>query len=327
MVKQVALIGMGCITGLASIGQNLVPNGSFEEYTECPEFISSVYLTGWENLHTNSADYFNACNTTVAGVPLNQFGYQFAAEGQAYVGMATTSNSSGVYREIVGIQLMEPMLPGMPVCLSFKTAMGGFGSWPGNSTAYSSKGLGLKFFMAFPTDWEAYLYPNTAALHIDYVPVDTALWYHVSGTYIPDSAYSFVAVGNFFADSLSEETLIDSTGYGTALLAYGFVDDIRVSFDLEYCDLGASIDEVPNGYRIYPNPCTEVVWIESGALGSDFIRYQLVDLGGRQLQVGKLDSTPLKSLHLGDLCDGTYFLRLFDGTGMVQSFQLVHLSP
>lgn len=319
----IGLISFGCCVR----AQNLVPNGSFEEYTECPQFISSVFLTGWQNLHTNSADYFNACNTTVAGVPLNQFGYQFAADGQAYVGMATTSNSSGTYREIVGIQLTELLQPGVPVCLSFKTAMGGFGSWPGNSTAYSSKGLGLKFFTQFPTDWETYLYPNAAALHIDYVPTDTALWYHVSGTYVPDSAYSFIAVGNFFDDALSEKTLIDLTGYGTAPLAYGFVDDVRASFDMTYCDMGATIEEIANRYRIYPTPCTDVVWIEGGDVGRGLNGYQLFDLWGRCLQAGILPSGPVKPFHMIHLRSGTYVLQLLDGTGIVQSLPLVHVSP
>jgi hypothetical protein len=56
-----------------AVAQNLVPNGSFEEYTICPDFSGYVqYATGWENLHTNSADYFNRCQTNlIVGVPFN----------------------------------------------------------------------------------------------------------------------------------------------------------------------------------------------------------------------------------------------------------------
>ena len=119
-------------------------------------------------MHTNSADYFNSCNGgSVVGVPFNQFGYQAAAEGVGYMGMATSSPRGGPwYRELVGIELSQPLIPGVPVCLSFKTAMGGFGSWSGNSSPYSCKGIGLQFFLEYPTDWSTYLYPNTAALNL-----------------------------------------------------------------------------------------------------------------------------------------------------------------
>jgi hypothetical protein len=325
--KHITLLIAVLANAVLGLAQNLVPNGSFEEYTACPEFISSVFLTGWENLHTNSADYFNACNTTVAGVPLNQFGYQYAADGQAYVGMATTSNASGTYREIVGIQLTEPLQPGVPVCLSFKTAMGGFGSWPGNSTSYSSKGLGLQFFTEFPSDWGTYLYPNTAALHIEYVPTDTAIWYHVTGTYVPDSSYSYIAVGNFFADSLSERTLIDSTGFGTAFLAYAFVDDVRASFDLGYCELGVSIKETMDRYRIFPNPCGDRVWVERGSYIPGQVRYELFDLEGRRLLGGVLNDAGRGVIELGQLAFGTYLLKLADSAGFGQCLPLVHVSP
>lgn len=204
--------------------RNLVPNGSFEEYSNCPEsFGYAQYATGWLNLHTNSADYFNRCQeNTVAGVPFNTCGHQEPADADAYIGMATTFPGLDWYREIVSIQLVEPLQADVPVCLSFRMAVGGFGTWDGNSAIYTSKGVGLRFFQQFPTDWSAYLYPNSAALHMDMVPTDTAIWYLVSGEYVPDSNYTYLAIGNFFADSLSSIADLDPSGFGAWGVSYAF---------------------------------------------------------------------------------------------------------
>lgn len=302
-------------------GQNLVPNGSFEQYTTCPQFISSVYLTGWENLHTSSADYFNACNQNgVADVPFNEFGYQEAADGQAYVGMATTALGGGPwYREIVGIELSQALQPGVPVCLSFQTALGGFGRVPWNSTAYSSKGLGLMFFTTFPADWSTYLYPNTAALHLDYVPMDTALWYSVTGVYVPDSAYTYIAVGNFFADSLSEHTLIDSTGYGQFGVAYAFVDDVRVSFDLNYCTLAGPQVLDKNPIEAFPVPCGDILNIERPSSFQGLVSYVILDACGRAVRDGGLEVSSTATVPLSGLDAGFYRICLIaDGGGRAE---------
>ena len=119
-MKRVAAISVALTSVLLSAGQNLVPNGSFEEYTSCPELISSVFLTGWTNLHTTSADYFNACNLNgVADVPLNQFGYQYASDGQAYVGLATTGGGGfhGIARSLVWNSLNRCNLASRSACL------------------------------------------------------------------------------------------------------------------------------------------------------------------------------------------------------------------
>ncbi len=312
--------------------QNLVPNGSFEQYDTCPPYFGRAqYAIGWMNLHTHSADYFNACNTNgVVDVPYNQFGFQFAADGQAYVGMATTAPGGGAwYREIVGIELTEPLVVGVPVCLSFQTAMGGFGNWPGNSTIYSSKGLGLEFFVEFPADWHSYLYPNSAALSIDEVPTDTALWYYVSGMYIPDSAYRYIAVGNFFADSLSQITLIDSTGYGIFDVAYAFVDDVRASFDLSYCTSGIQAEGLdPRVVLPYPMPCGSLLNLAFEQAVPGVLHYAFTDGIGRVVLTGGcVPEGTHAALPTADLPTGFFALHLTDGSGPYRAIPVVHVSP
>lgn len=311
--------------------QNLVPNGSFEVRDSCPTYNGYVqYAAGWQNLHTHSADYFNECSASnIVDVPGNQFGYQNAADGQAYVGMATTSfGGAPWYREIVGIQLVEALQPGVPVCLSFQTAMGGFGNYHGNSTMYSSKGLGLKFFTEFPADWYSYLYPNDAALHIDEVPTDTSVWYYVSGLYTPDSAYQFVAIGNFYADSLSARTLIDSSGFGTWDIAYAFVDDVRASFDLSYCVTVVPKELKPGKLEVYPNPCANTLTISLKYPVTGILHVSILDPLGQMVRDASCRANQGRAtLNMEALPVGFFILRLSDGDGAYRAVQFVHVSP
>lgn len=249
-----------CVARVAQ-AQNLVPNGSFEEYTSCPDYFSQWNrVVDWISPYTTSADYFNACaGGDICNVPLNQFGNQFAFDGNAYMGIATCDASgSPMYREIIATELTEALQVGVPVCVSFRTTCGGYGSAGGNSAAWKGRGPGAQFFVDLPSDWSSYLYPNTAAVYMDTVLSDTAAWVLVSGTYVPDSAYRFIAIGNFFADSLSWVTPLPDGG--GAPVAYAFVDDVRVSPDLSYCG-GVGLLDHGSAIHVHAtsNPFTDVL--------------------------------------------------------------------
>lgn len=332
MMTKWTLSCIGWLTVAISHGQNLVPNGGFEQHDTCssPDVGYGMFPTGWLNLHTQSADYFNVCNTGgVLDVPFSQFGYQFPYEGDAYVGMATAFPGLDWYREIVGIGLSESLQPGVPVCMSFKVAVGGFGSWSGNSSFRTSKGVGLKFFTQLPTDWYSYLFPNSAALFLDEVPTDTAVWYAVSGTYVPDSAYSFVVVCNFFADSLSEVSVLDSTGFGSFEASYAFVDDVRVSFVLDFCTQEVTVPEVANHQPVaYPLPCTDMLHIRLPQGVEEQFRYSIWDMAGRVVLQGQpAIGAGVVLIATQDLPNGTYVLQLSTTHGSWSPISVVHVSP
>lgn len=50
-----------------SVGaQNLVPNGDFEDYTQCPDYVSQIdRAVGWFRPTEGTSDYLHAC----LGVP------------------------------------------------------------------------------------------------------------------------------------------------------------------------------------------------------------------------------------------------------------------
>jgi len=309
--------------------QNLVPNGSFEDYTDCPPYFGfASNATGWQNLYTQSADYFNACHISgVVGVPLNQFGDQYPAHGNAYMGMATYAYNQPEYREMVGIQLIEPLQVGEPICLAFKLAVGGFGTSVGNSAGYTCKGIGMKFFTELPTAQYIYDYPNSAALYLDEVPTDTAVWYQVEGSYVPDSAYTYVVVGNFFSESLIQPTIQDSLGINATDWAYAFIDDVRASIDLNYCSLELGLENArEQPPLVHPNPFSQDVFITSSTSAWLPTTFTCFDLTGRIVAEGRVDQAGQQGhITLPDLPTGTYLLQLVlrDGTLLTKRVQCV----
>lgn len=319
------------LLGNVSQAQNLVSNGSFEEYVMCPTGWGQwTQVVDWISPYTTSADYFNACiGNSIAGVPYNQFGYQYAAHGQAYMGLATYQDGTPYYREMIATELNQPLQIGAPICLSFKMAVGGFGSWNGNSAIYTNKGVGMKFFTELPSDWWSYLYPNSAALHLDVVPTDTSAWYTVSGQYVPDSAYTWLVVANFFEDELTEPTLLDKSGFGNFLTAYAFIDDVRASTDLSYCDagmgLGSALLPVLNAT---PNPFDEYLDIRIPEGIGHRVEIELLNSLG-QCVISLRDQISLTSirLHIPAVPTGLYLLVANGSDGKVMSQALVHSSP
>jgi gliding motility-associated-like protein len=79
---------------------NLVPNGSFEEYNNCPDYANGFYIEAckfWTNPTLGTSDYFNSCSTEQDGsgnylfsVPENYIGFQQARTGDAYTGFSFT---------------------------------------------------------------------------------------------------------------------------------------------------------------------------------------------------------------------------------------------
>lgn len=329
--KHIALLIAMLANVVLGVAQNLVPNGSFEEYTACPpSFGYAQYATGWQNLHTNSADYFNRCDTgLVAGVPFNTCGYQEPADGDAYVGLISAFPGLPTYREIVGTELLEPLVPGVPVCISFKVSVGGFGSWNGNSAVYTAKGVGVQFFTEFPLNWSSFLFPNNSPAYLDVVPIDTSFWYEVNATYVPDSAYTHIAIGNFFSDSLSVISPLDSS-YGILFASYAFIDDVVL-----FTNSGPCVINNMNGSNSY-NVELRDVCLEKLIDDKIILKYtskgkliwDLFDINGRLIATGN-QSVGVSEFSISTLglAKGTYLLRAYDDEGMFRPLRFFSGSP
>ena len=189
-------------------------------------------------------------------------------------------------------------------------------------------GAGLRFTMTpylQDTGWEPL--PNYAAAFMSVPPTDTSMWYQVSGVYVPDSAYQFVVLGNFFADTLL--TLVDINPNGTFQAVYVYYDDVCVSYSAGDCGVDTGVSEPwgEKGMRAYPNPFTDGCKVLFDESHSETLHLELVDLSGRPVWHGKLlsgqHSMEVLSPHLED---GVFYLRAISTKGAFPPIVLIHVS-
>jgi len=194
-MKRLLLVATSLLPALI-FAQNYVPNYSFETYVQCPNFYNQVsYCTGWFPSWNNNnpqyhTEYLNACGTSPFSVPANAWGNQQAATGQGYMATCTGAPSVMVdYRENIYTQLIAPLTVGQLYYVSFKI------SFTENSQ-YATNNVGAKFSTvpSFPIN-------NSCQLAEPTVITDTQNWTTISGTFVADSAYGYICIGNFMTDA------------------------------------------------------------------------------------------------------------------------------
>lgn len=209
-------------------GQNLVPNSSFEIYTNCPTISWSIpYLQAW-NIppnHIGSTDYLNSCDSTFTlGVPQSIGGYQYARTGNGYIGqyIGHIYLSPAVYREYLQVRLTQPLLAGVTY------RVGAYLSLGDNSYFYSDQ---YGFYLSDSA------VGSDPVLH--YIPVvpqvessgtyfqNDSQWTFIGGEFEATGGEEYLTIGNFRHDSLTGAI---PTGFTGNILGgtYVFIDDVVV---------------------------------------------------------------------------------------------------
>jgi hypothetical protein len=244
---------------------NLVPNPSFEDTVACPNNQGQAsYAIGW--YETGSADYFNICSVNANfSVPYNWGGYQQPASGNAYCALSIYADREYCpnCREYIGTNLNSPLLIGTKYFVSFKVNLSLMNSLQVNCASNNQGAL-------FSTQQLNISNP----LPITYNPqinsanriTDTVNWVRISGSFVADSVYAYILLGNFFQDA-STDTLIMN---GSNLCdAYYFIDDICVSTDslfaAHYSYIGLGLINIEKSVRIFPNPTTSYALVQNNS--------------------------------------------------------------
>jgi hypothetical protein len=315
------LFALVCATAMQA--QNLVPNPSFEEYDTCPTNISQIdYAVGWTSL-SGSSDYFNACADDSMGVPSNLAGYQQAATGQAYAGVATFLVGIPYYRENIWTQLTTPMIVGSIYYLSMKASPGGFSSDENDSPRWASSGIGLRL-STIPLA-EGLYQDNHPLMSLDQVLQDTAVWTTISSTFVADSAYQYVLIGCFWEDSYLDTVLIDPSADTDG--AYAFIDDVCISDQFGVCDIAAGIEDrvvTPKSVAIHEQNGRLIIHVS----GSQNLPAELhiMDSAGRVRCNASLVFND-GSIDISSFPSGFYILSATTPSGRLRPVSFVHLTP
>jgi hypothetical protein len=281
-------------------GQNWVPNPSFEIYDTCPNSWAQVsYALGWDGVSI-SPDYYNTCSSTSSITPpFTGFGYQQPHTGNAFVGISTFDKYVSNAREIISTHLTSALQVGVKYFFAFYVNLGGVYTLGSNKT-------GLLFSTTPYSMQSPPPIKNFAHYYTNLIITDTLDWVKLSGSFVADSAYEYLMIGNFFTDINT-----DTIGIGPSIFninSYYFIDDVCLSNDSMYVDSWTSLENLNQNDRIkiYPNPTSDLVYLKTI---TSIKEIALINNIGEIISLVKLDNKNSYTLSVADIPAGTYFLR------------------
>jgi hypothetical protein len=279
---------------------NLVPNPSFEIYDTCPNTLSQISrAVGWHSARP-SPDYFNSCTSSSSQnwVPVNFIGHQNPASGSAYAGFSARYGGVSTGRELVGASLTNPLQIGTKYYLSFKVSKA-------DIIDCSVNKLGALFSTVDYTDNNNAPICNCAQIYSDSIITDTVSWTRIKGSFIADSNYSYINIGNFFTDAAS-----DSVTQSPTCNAYYYLDDICVSTDSLYTagwqwTTGVNNFSNEENILLFPNPSTDgFMYLNKNLTNENVVIY---DMLGNNIKSFLINGN---KIDLTDLQNGIYFIQI-----------------
>lgn len=301
---------LGCLLFVvghfASAQYNLVQNHSFEEADSCLAGLAfTPGPTHWF-VAGGSPDHMMRCVPAGSSnaVPWNLFTYQEPQDGDAYLGLYTRSNPYWMEHAIS--QLSESMVVGDAYDVSFyaNAGFGGNANYPLIWLATNKIGV---LFTTQPRYWvdgdPLPIPPNYAHVYHPEIISDTVGWTHVSETFVADSAYQYLIIGNHFDNANTDTLHLGTPGSTVAWFprAYTLVDNVSVSRNTTGIAEGSMV-----GIRMYPNPAVDELSISHLPMGSMLTIHDA--LGRRIWESGITDG--VKTLDVASWARGTYVLRV-----------------
>ncbi len=299
--------------------QNLVPNGSFEEYVDCPTALDMLgtHCVGWFSSR-GTCDYFNGCKSTWGvSVPANVAGYQESLSGGAYAGFVSTDVPELSYREQMSTELTQPLTIGLTYYFSMHVSNGQVLE---QSTNKAANGQGAYFTTIKhssiwdddPIDNPSPILNNPPIINLDVVN-DSTNWVQIKGSFIADSAYTYVVIGAFLDEKNIQAVNVTGEGpFENNGEAYYYVDEVRLSVDSMYAwqSLPTHIPhQLLSEFSIYPNPVTDILTI---TMERKIKSIQIIDLNGSVVSDHSDNYQKQIVIDVNQLPIGLYFIKITD---------------
>ncbi len=289
---------------------NMVRNGGFEEYYDCPYGYDLIKMAKhWSSIDTaytsathpylgNPAcapTYANICGTNAnAQIPNNTIFYQGTHSGNGMISSVMFANDSfgGApfnMRDYAIGHLAGPLTPGQAYCVTFYAVLSDIRG-----------GYGIANIGALLDDGSIDTVTNCGHPHMGNLPqvyattpiTDTLHWTKIQGSFIANGTERYISIGNFFDDA--------STSYvrmSTQNVSFYQVDDVSVIASTALAYAGADV-------TIYAGQSTNIGANDGNGDGMPCIWYELggaaaIDSGGT---ISVRPATTISYVVAMDLC-------------------------
>lgn len=288
--------------------QNIIPNGSFETFTACPTNINSgspdevSKATAWYRIK-QTPDYFNSCASgTIVNTPNNFFGNQIPASGNAYMGLWAFESGNNNFREIIAAKLTNTLSIGQKYFVKLTVSLA-----EGYLSNAGIDKIGIRFSTIQHTLSTTPI-NNFSHIYFTSIMNDTLNWKSVFGSFVADSTYKYVEIGNFFTDANTNVQILKPG----ADWSYFYIDDVALCTDsLEALNFNASSTTIENQIinddllYFYPIPAAKYLHCNK-PLSSDEI--EVTNLLGMKCDGTKMIDT--QTIDVSLLSDGFYIFKL-----------------
>jgi len=213
--------------------QNLVPNPSFEDISQCPFGVNQFNLANQWFVSSGTPDLFNGCSNNFLGVPVNVRGHQDAVEGIGYAGIITYVINDSNYREIIGTTLIQSMIVGQKYYISLFVSLSDT-----NILSCVTNNFGVRFSNQLYTISNPIPIDNNSSIFSNQLISNQEIWTVIRGSFVADSSYLHLYLGNLFDDINTDTTNCELPN---SYISYYYLDQICVSTDSLDCVLYTAI--------------------------------------------------------------------------------------
>ena len=297
---KLTLISLSVLLLIGSVSlkaQNLISNGSFENYTGCPASFSQIdSVLGW-TVPTDyvSTDFFHTCApiSSLVGVPVNQgTGYQFPHSGDGYAGLFIYAPAPDL-REYISTELITPLVANQ--CYQFEMYINVL-----NGVKYTSDDIQVLFSDTLISGLQGFGVLNYTP-QIENTPgnfPDTLNWTLVQMNYTATGGEKFIVIGNFKDDA---NTTIVSFSPNALAATYTYIDDVSLTL----CTGIESLND-ENNFLIHYNQNAQHIQIENST--GKTARFELYNmLSGKVIQTLFNENTEINT---SGIVNGVYAYRI-----------------
>lgn len=320
MLKQLLVYAFLLVVFNATAQSNLVPNPSFEEYSECPDDQGQIALCdSWFEASTTpavwGADYYNTCNNSFLNPNSNSWGHQSPLLGNGYLGIGVYSESNPKNAEYIQTKLTSPLIKGKTYSVSFYVSL-----------AEKSRFALINWGVLFTQDSikrDAGFNPFT-----DFTPQilnkndsvqSKTDWIKIKGEYVAFGQEKFLTIGNFNLQPNNDT--IDLGSGSTVSYAYYYIENVSViCIDTTGCE-----EQLINEVTLYPNPTNGVAYVKYNLqTGVEQAVLAVFDNLGRIVYITKLNASyGYAEIPAYNFSSGLYFVRINENNNKLWAGKLI----